>query len=73
METGNKKAENIESLNFLDVEVILRDGKFVTTDIYYKEKNPHDYLNFHSAHPFHVKQTIPFNLAKRIIVFVSDL
>ena len=72
METGNKKPENIESLNFLDIEVILRDGKFITTDIYYKETNPHDYLNFHSAHPFHIKQTIPFNLAKRIIVFVSD-
>ena len=46
METGNKKTENMESLNFLDIEVIVRDGKFVTTDIYYKETNPHDYLNF---------------------------
>ena len=38
-------------------------GKFVTTDIYPKETNPHDYLNFYSAHPFHIKQTIPFNLS----------
>ena len=72
METGNKKAGNIESLTFLDIQVILRGGKFVTTNMYYKETTPHDYLNFHSAHPFHIKQTIPFNLAKRIIVFVSD-
>ena len=40
--------------------------------IYYKETNPHRYLDYHSAHPSHIKQTIPFNLAKRIIVFVSD-
>ena len=59
METGNIKAENIESLNFLDREVILRDGKFVTTDIYImKKQNPHNYRNFHSGHPFHIKQSI---------------
>ena len=72
METGKMKSNTTESLNFLDIEVILNNGKFVTTDIYYKETNPHDYLNFHSAHPKHIKDTIPFNLAKRIIVFVTD-
>ena len=41
METGNTKTENIESLNFLDIEVILRDGKFVTTDIYIIKKQIH--------------------------------
>ena len=72
METGKIKLDNMESLNFLDIEMILKDGKFVSTDIYYKETNPHDYLNFHSAHPQHIKYTIPFNLAKRIIVLVTD-
>ena len=37
-----------------------------------KERNPYDYLNSYSAQPFHIKQTIPFNFAKRIMVFVSD-
>ena len=45
---------------------------FVITDIYYKETNSHDYLKFDSHHPKHEKENIPFNLAKRIIVFCSD-
>ena len=39
---------------------------------YYKETNPHRYLNFNSAHPSHIKESMQFNLAIRIIVFVSD-
>ena len=72
MEKGQTHQDNTETLNFLDIKIILRENKYITTDIYYKETNPHKYLDYHSAHPSHVKQTIPFNLAKRIIVFVSD-
>ena len=66
------KSDTTESLNFVDIEVILYNGKFASTDIYHKETNLHDYLNFQSAHPNHIKDTIPFKLAKRIIVFVTD-
>ena len=59
-------------LNFLDVKIILHENGNIDTDIYYKDTNPHDYLPFDSAHPDHIKNNIPFNLAKRIIVFVSD-
>ena len=74
MELGQKVShpQNIETLNFLDIKIILVEGRFVNTDIYYKETNPHKYLDFNSAHPSHIKESIPFNLAKRIIVFVSD-
>ena len=74
MELGHKVSEprNIETLNFLDIKIILVEGTFISTDIYYKETNPHKYLDFNSAHPSHIKESIPFNLAKRIIVFVSD-
>ena len=72
MEKGQTHQDNTETLNFLDIKIILRENKYITTDIYYKETNPHKCLDYHSAHPSHVKQTIPFNLAKRIIVFVSD-
>ena len=46
METGKMKSDTTESLNFLDIEIILNNGKFVSTDIFYKETNPHDYLIF---------------------------
>ena len=34
--------------------------------------NTLDYLPFNTAHPDHTKNNIPYNLAKRIIIFVSN-
>mgnify|MGYP001791660898 FL=1 len=59
-------------LNFLDVKIILHENCNIDIDICYKDTKPHDYLPFDSAHPDHIKNNIPFNLPKRIIVFVSD-
>ena len=70
--TTNEKGEELQILNFLDVKVILnKNTKIILTDIYYKTTNTHDYLPYNSAHPSHVRDNVPFNLAKRIIVFVS--
>ena len=59
-------------LNFLDVKIILNEDNSVETDIYCKPTNTHDYLPYDSAHPDHTKNNIPYNLAKRIIVFVAN-
>ena len=64
--------KKIQVLNFLDIKVILHEDMTVETDIYYKPTNAHDYLPYDSAHPEHMKNNIPYNLAKRIIVFVSN-
>ena len=66
------KDEKYQKLNFLDITVILHDNNSIETDIFYKSTNAHDYLNYHSHHEDHIKRNIPFNLAKRIICFVSD-
>ena len=65
--TGNK-----QELNMLDIKIILHNSRTIETDIFYKETNTHDYLHYDSHHPMHIKQNIPYNLAKRIIVFTSD-
>ena len=39
---------------------------------FYIETNSHDYLNYFSQHPVHIKQNIAHSLAKRITVFVSN-
>ena len=62
----------VQSVNFLDVKAILHPNKKVSTDIYYKSTNSHDYLHYDSFHPSHTLHNIPYTLAKRIIVFVSD-
>ena len=59
-------------MNFLDVTIILHPSGIIETDIFYKDTNNHDYLNYNSHHPKHVRDNIPFNLAKRIIVFTTN-
>ena len=42
------------------------------TEMYCKLMNTHDYLPYDSTHPNHIKNNIPYNLAKGITVFVSN-
>ena len=59
-------------INFLVITVLLHENGYMETYIFYKETNTHDYLNYNSHHPNHIKYNIPFSLAKRIPIFVSD-
>ena len=60
-----------ETVNFLDL-IIYKDNNKIETDIYYKETDTKQYLNYNSNHPRHIKNNIPFNLARRIRNIVSD-
>ena len=60
-----------KQLPFLDVLVILNEGK-ISTDIYFKPTDTQMYLNFKSCHPKSFKVNIPFCLASRIVTIVSD-
>ena len=62
----------VQVLKFLDVYISLHQTGRLETDIFYKETNSHDHLNYFSHHSEHTMQNMPYNLAKRIIVFVSD-
>ena len=66
------KFSNALVINFLDITVLLHENGHIETDIFYKETNTHNYLNYNSHHPNHIKYNIPFNLAKCILIFVSD-
>ena len=59
------------SIPFLDVLITKQQDK-ITTDIYYKSTDTHQYLHFGSSHPRHTKRSIPYNLARRICTIVSD-
>ena len=65
-------SEVVQTLDFLHITIILRECGKIETDVHYKLTNAHKYFNFHSFHPQHCKDNIPYNLAKRIIVFVSN-
>ena len=47
-------------VNFLDVKVTLKDGKF-STDLYVKPTDTHQFLHPSSCHPYHCKKAIPFS------------
>ena len=65
--------ELVQKLSFLDLMIMLHTCGRIETDVFYKETNNHDYLDFESHHPLHIKNNIPYNLAKRIIVFCSNI
>ena len=62
----------VQTFDFLDITIILYEDGKVETDIYYKPTNSHQYLDYNSFHPQHIKDNVPFGLAKRIICFVTD-
>ena len=69
----NEKGREVQKLNFLDITVILHsEANEIETEIFFKDTNSHDYLDYNSHHAQHVKDNIPYNLAKRIIVFTSN-
>ena len=67
-----EKEKKVQVLNFLDVNIILHGDNSVETNVYYKPTITHDYLPYDSVQPDHTKNNIPYNLAKRIILFVSN-
>ena len=60
-----------KSINFLDVQVILEDGKF-RTDLYVKPTDTHQYLDASSCHVFHSKRSIPYSQALCLNRICSD-
>lgn len=60
-----------DKLPFLDI-LLYKKGNKLMTDIFYKDTDTHQYLNFYSCHPKHNKNNIPYCLARRICSIVSD-
>ena len=79
--TQSNHSEPYKVLNFLDIEVILHSNNtfktvytilYMLKCIYCKNTNVHDYLHIKVHIQNVVKDNLPYNLAKRIIVFVSN-
>ena len=51
-------------ISSLDVRVLIEDGLF-HDDVYSKPTDAHQYLNYKSCHPLHVKRGIPYGQALR--------
>ena len=60
-----------DSIEFLDV-LVIREGTGIKTDLFVKETDTHQYLDYSSCHTFHTKKGIPYGQALRIRRIVSD-
>ena len=63
---------SIKSVNFLDVLVTLTNDGTISTDIYTKPTDTHQYLHMNSCHPNNIKKDIVFLQATRILRICSD-
>ena len=61
-----------EKVNFLDVTVTLCPGGHITTDLYTKPTDSHNYLDYQSAHPKHCRVGIPFSQFLRLKRICSE-
>ncbi|XP_053380089.1 uncharacterized protein LOC128548727 [Mercenaria mercenaria] len=61
-----------DSLSFLDVNISKGKNLCVETNIYVKETNNHQYLDYTSCHPKQCKNGIPYSQAKRYRRIISD-
>ena len=59
-------------VNFLDVNVINSNGN-ITTDLYVKPTDKHQYLDFRSCHPRGCKKGIPYAQALRLRTICSSV
>ena len=66
-----KVETSTQEIRFLDIKVNLLNN-CVTTDIYYKATDSHQYLQFNSCHPRHTKNNIPYSQAIRLCTIIDD-
>ena len=53
------------SADFIDLDVSLKDGA-TFTDLHIKPTNAHQFLQYKSSHPSHIKNSIPYSQTLRI-------
>ena len=61
-----------QSIHFLDVTISINKNNTLSTDLYVKPTDTHQYLLSTSAHPKHTKQSIPYSLALRLRRICSE-
>ena len=61
---------SLDKVNFLDV--VIRNGNKLLTDLYTKPTDTHQYLEFSSCHVYHSKKYIPYSQALRFNRIYSE-
>lgn len=62
---------SVKTLNFLDVQVTIKNGNNIVTSLYRKPMNKHLYLQASSDHPVHLKNSLFFSQGLRLVRICS--
>jgi len=60
------------SVNFLDMTIQLNNDNSITTTIYQKPMNKHEFVHYNSNHPRHLLKSLPYSCGLRIKRTCSD-
>ena len=61
-----------DRISFLDVQFSLGEGGVLSTDLFSKPTDTHQYLHKKSCHPWHTKKAIPYGQALRLRRICSE-
>ena len=61
-----------EKINFLDILVMKDKDGVISTDVYQKPTDTHNYLQFDSSHPKHCIRSIPYSQFTRLKKIISE-
>ena len=64
--TQSIRVLSYKSVNFLNTKVIKDVQGNISTDVFQKRTDTHPYLHWTSAHPPHLKQSVPYGQALRL-------
>ena len=58
--------KSTESVAFLDTLIYIDGNRKLQTTLYAKPTDTHNYLNFKSSHPIHLKESLTYSQALRL-------
>ena len=61
-----------DGISFLDVQVSVGEGGALSTELFCKPTDTHQYLHKKSCHPWHTKKAIPYGQALRFRMLCSE-
>ncbi len=64
---------SLKSVDFLDLTISIDDENTISTALYKKPINKHQFLHYNSAHPRHLLNSLPYSGFIRVIRSCSDI
>src|SRR3989442_1145811 len=61
-----------KSVNFLDITITLNENNLISTSIFQKPMNKHEFVHYDSNHPRHLLKSLPYSCGLRVLRTCSE-